>query len=110
MRAHLLAAAGMLLLVPLANGCVRAGAATTDSSPAPSARAAVTGVAGDCPSGAGPMLPAASAASLAADRNRDGYVCQKQVASIAGGTLRLYVDDDARHGGAEVAIAFYSGM
>ena len=107
MRAHILAA-GMLVLVPLASGCVRARAATAESSPAPSARAAVLGVAGDCPSGSGPMLPAA-AASLEADRNHDGYVCPTQVASITGGTLRLYVDDDAKSG-AEVAMAFYGGM
>ena len=103
MRAHIISAAALLVL-PLASGCVRARAATTTAESSP---AAVHRVAGDCPAGAGPMLPAAAGAP--ADRNGDGYVCRKRAVSITGETLILYVDDDA-HGAAEVTMALYGGM
>ena len=51
------------------------------------------GVAGNCPTDAGPMRPASADAMV--DRNGDGYVCTQLIRSIAGDTLRLTVDNDS---------------
>ncbi|HEY3219131.1 MAG TPA: hypothetical protein VGJ80_00240 [Gemmatimonadales bacterium] len=89
MRTHRLTAS-LLLFVPLATGCARAGAQTsTAAAPPPT----VIGVAGDCPADAGPMRP--DPADVMADRNGDGYVCTLQIRSMTGDTLRLAVDNDA---------------
>jgi len=83
--------ASLLLCVPLAAGCGRAGAQTRDTAAAPPAT--VIGVAGDCPGDAGPMRP--DPADVVADRNSDGYVCTLHIRSMAGDALRLAVDNDA---------------
>ena len=83
--------ASLLLFVPLAAGCGRAGAQTRDTAAAPPAT--VIGVAGDCPGDAGPMRP--DPADVVADRNSDGYVCTLHIRSMAGDALRLAVDNDA---------------
>ena len=88
MRTHL-ATASLLLFVPLAAGCARAGAQTRDTTARPST---VIGVAADCPADAGPMRPDPADA---ADRNSDGYVCTLDIRSMAGESLRLMVDNDA---------------
>ena len=79
----------ILLVVPLAAGCARAGAQTRDTTARPST---VIGVAADCPADAGPMRPDPADA---ADRNSDGYVCTLDIRSMAGESLRLMVDNDA---------------
>ena len=94
MRIHLQAAV-LLLLVPLAAGCARARAETTDSAAAPAA--AAFGVVGICPDSAGQMQPAG--AGTAADRNGDGYVCSRPGRATAGDTTRATVDNDAASDG-----------
>jgi len=91
MRTHL-ATARLLLFVPLAAGCARAGAQTRASAAAPPSTV-MGAVAGDCPADAGPMRP--DPADVMADRNGDRYVCTMQIRSIAGDMLRLAVDNDA---------------
>jgi hypothetical protein len=85
----------LLLSIPLAADCARAGASTTDSEAVPAA--AMRGVAGSCPADAGPMQPVV--AGTTADVNGDGYVCMRRVRSVAGDTLRLPVDNDAASAG-----------
>jgi hypothetical protein len=89
MRTHILTTS-LLLVVPLAAGCGRAGAETAEPDVAPPS--AVLGVAGNCPADAGPMHPASEGAMV--NRNGDGYVCTRHVRSIAGDTLRIAVDND----------------
>jgi hypothetical protein len=81
----------ILLVVPLAAGCARAGAQTSVGAAAPPSTV-IGAVAGDCPADAGPLRP--DPADVMADRNGDGYVCTLQIRSIAGDTLRLAVDND----------------
>ena len=83
-------AIGLLIVVPFAAGCGRVNAQTADIAAA--SPSAVIGVAGNCPADAGPMRPAA--AGDMADRNGDGYVCTKDVRSIADDNLRVMVDND----------------
>lgn len=105
MRNRILTAS--IVLVPIAAGCARARAATIDSAAAPAA--AVFGVAGDCPAGAGAMQPAA--AGTTADRNGDGYVCSGLVRSPAGDTSGVTVDNDtASTGSAPVEANLYRRM
>ena len=98
--------AGVLLVVAVTSGCDHVRQATAQSRPA----RAPFGVAGNCPSGAGPMQPTIAGAE--ADRNRDGYVCVKHAASISGDRLRFHVDNDAAAGrdAASVEVALYAGM
>jgi hypothetical protein len=93
MRTHILTAS-LVLVVPIAAGCARARAATTDSAAAPAA--ATFGVAGNCP-GSTAMQPAT--AGTKADANGDGYVCSGLVRSPAGDTSRVTVDNDAASSG-----------
>ena len=98
--------AGLLLVVPLAAGCGPAGAETADGAARPSAK---VGVAGNCPSDAGPMRPDPTA--TIEDLNGDGYVCTALVRSAAGDTVRLMVDNDAAPAeGAPREPDAYSGM
>jgi hypothetical protein len=106
MRTHIFTAS-LLLILPLAAGCGRAGAETADTDGAPPS--AVIGVAGNCPADAGPMRP--GPAGSIADLNGDGYVCTPRVSSTAGETLRLTVDNDAAPAeGAPREPDTYSGM
>jgi hypothetical protein len=104
MRTHILTAS-LLLCVPLAAGCARAGAQTRASVAAPPSTV-MGAVAGDCPADAGPMRP--DPADVMADRNGDRYVCTLQIRSIAGDTLRLAVDNDAP--GLDIRPEPYIGM
>jgi|SRR5882672_10690111 len=81
----------LLIVVPLAVGCARAGAQTAHTAAAPPSTA--TGVAGNCPADAGPMRP--GGAGDMADLNGDGYVCTLHFRSMDGDTLRVTVDNDA---------------
>jgi len=107
MRTHILTAS-VLLIVPLASACVAARAATPTSSPL----SATVGIAGDCALGDGPMHPAAAGAT--ADRNRDGYICERRVVSISGESLFFSADNDvpaaADRADAVVWSAGYTGM
>jgi hypothetical protein len=106
MRTHILTAS-LLLVVSLAAGCGRAGAETADTAAEP--RAGVIGVAGNCPVDAAPMRPGGSGAM--ADLNGDGYVCTRDVRSIAGDMMRVTVDNDAKTAdGARVEPELYVGM
>jgi hypothetical protein len=97
----------LLLVVPLAAGCARARASTVDTDDAPPS--AVVGVAGSCPADADVMRPAGAGAT--ADRNGDGYVCSRDVPSIAGDTMRLTMDNDAASAdSARVEPDLYRGM
>jgi hypothetical protein len=106
MRTHILTAA-LVVVVPLAAGRGRAGADTPDTVPAPPS--AVIGVAGNCPADADPMHPASAGARV--DRNGDGYVCTRQVRSMAGDTLRVTMDNDVPTAdSAQVEPELYVGM
>jgi uncharacterized protein YbjT (DUF2867 family) len=106
LRTHVVSAS-LLLVVALAAGCGTAGAEIADTAAAlPSA---VVGVAGNCPADAWPMRPATAGAMV--NRNGDGYVCTRQIRSIAGDTLRLMVDNDAATTDSErVEPEMYVGM
>jgi hypothetical protein len=106
MRTNILTV-GLLLIVPLATGCVRADADTLDTAAAPPS--AVIGVAGNCPADASPMYPASAGAMV--DLNGDGYLCTRRVRSIAGDTLLLAVDNDVPTAdGTRVEPELYVGM
>jgi hypothetical protein len=97
----------LVLVVPLAAGCGRAGADTPDTPAAPPS--AVIGVAGNCPADAGPMHPASAGARV--DRNGDGYVCTRLARSMTGDTLRVTLDNDVPTAdGARVEPELYVGM
>jgi hypothetical protein len=106
MRTHILTV-GLLLVVPLAAACGRAGADTPDTAPA--SLSDVIGVAGNCPADAGPMHP--TSAGVMVDRNGDGYICTRHVRSMAGDTLRVTVDNNVPTAdSARVEPELYVGM
>ena len=79
-----------LLLVALGSGCdTPAAAAAARSIDAPP----MSGVAGNCPAGTGPMRPVGAGAAV--DHNNDGYGCVRRGISIAGDSIRFEVDNDA---------------
>jgi hypothetical protein len=106
MRTHILTAS-LLLVVPLAAGCGLAGAETPELDAG--RFSTVVGVAGNCPDDAGPMHPASLGARV--NRNGDGYVCTRNVRSIAGDTLRVTVDNNVPTAdSARVEPELYVGM
>jgi hypothetical protein len=106
MRTHIVTL-GLLLVVPLAAACGRVRADTPDTAAAPPS--AASGVAGNCPADASPMYPASAGAMV--NLNGDGYICTRDVRSIAGDTLRLTVDNDVPTAdSARVEPEMYVGM